>query len=1248
MFLQDVAEISGGREEAPSSDAGTCEPRLRVVTSASDLTAASQCEFAFLRRFDAKLGRDVDVPPDDDPMLARAARLGDAHEDRVLEEYVANLGEGTAGEPGGVVSIERPQSMSAEDLSAVAFDTVTALTGGAEVVFQATFFDPAQRAGTGNDPEIGFVGFADFLRRTPEGMYEVQDTKLARRAKVTALMQLAAYAEQLERVGVPVSDSAVLILGDGAVSRHRIADIAPVFRSRRRRMHALLTARYRAVGVDGSRQSAPAVAWGAPDVAACGRCEVCAQEVERTRDPLLIAGIRGSQRDALIGAGFTTIEAVAGLSGFGRDWVRLESLPQVPGIAPAVLHRLADQAWLQSAASQMKNGAPPPFLVTDAAALAAIPEPCEGDLFFDFEGDPLYREAGADDSARWGIDYLFGMVDREEQFSALWAHDLDAERVALEEFLALVSERRRAFPDMRIYHYAAYERTHLASIAARHGVGEAEVDELFREHVLVDLYPIVRAALRVGSRSYSIKKLEPLYMGDGLRDEEGVTSAAQSVTEYADASALLASADSADREEGQRRLDAIADYNRYDCVSTLRLRDWLLDIAMSHGVTPYQPAERAPEGGPELELSAVSRELATHAAALAADGHHDDRAAVAIASSAVDYHEREQKSFWWAHFARLIDPIEDWADMRDVLVTDPASSRVEETWHLPHRARVERRHVRLGGAAAPGSKFRDGGDVFAVYAHPAPFPQYGAAPGSRGARQAKILEGRDDGATIQESLPQGVEPFDELPVALTPGPPPRAGAQKGAIEEWGSTLARALDAGDFPSDAVVDLLRRREPRLAGGGGLVSPDSEDALREVGGDFEMGRIGAVIASLVRLDRSALAVQGPPGTGKTYLAARVIRRLVEHYGWKIGVVAQSHRVVENVLEGVVRAGLDPALVGKAAQRGAPPEDVAAAPYTVLPNAGQSAFLAGHQRACRGAVIGGTAWDFSNPERVARQQLDLLVVDEAGQFSLAPTIAAAVSASRLLLLGDPQQLPQVSQGTHPEPVDTSALGWLLGEHGTMPPSLGYFLTETRRMRPELADVVSELSYEGRLRAHPSTAGREVLGAGEPGLHWHPVTHAGNSTSSEAEAERVVEIVKGALAGRLREPGVPERPLEPDDLIVVAPYNAQVECVAAALRRAGFDTVRVGTVDKFQGQEAVLAIVTLAASSAADVPRGVEFLLMRNRLNVAISRAQWAAHLVSSDRLGDGLPTSAEGLAALSGYLRLVERAHIANVEAW
>ena len=1187
-----------------------------VVVSASDITGAGLCEFAFLRRADAKFGRDIIVPDSTDSMLERAATLGDQHEERQLVQHRERLG------VDAVTEIDRPASFTVAGVSQRAAETVTALSSDASVIFQATFFDPQLRPAVRDDePHIAFIGFADFLEniadRGERPIWQVQDTKLARSARVPALLQISAYAEQIARVGALVDTNAVLLLGDGSRSAHKLNDIAPVYRSRRERLYELV--------IESWGRGDTVTPWGDPSIHACGRCEVCEPEVQRARDPLLVAGMRLGQRQRLVKAGITTIDALA----------TVDETQHVPGMTLGVMQRLVDQARVQV---ESERTGIPAVRVARPEALAAIPAPSEGDLFFDFEGDPMYRDERTEGDVRWGLDYLFGMVDQSETFTAFWAHDLAQERQALLDFLELVAERRKQYPSMHIYHYAPYERTHLLSIAARHGVGEAEVDELLRDRVLVDLYPIIRTALTVGSRSYSIKKLEPLYMGDELRDEDGVTDGAQSVVEYAEAARLLHSRDSAERTDAYRRLDAIADYNRYDCVSTLRLRDWLQGIAADHSVFPHREEnQEEEEPRAQIELSETGARLLEFAA-LEEDQH--EARALRLAASAIDYHQREQKSFWWAHFGRLTDPIEDWADTRDVVIVEPSWSSVSEDWHKPPRARKLRRHIELHGTVAPGSSLSEGRSMFAVYEPPLPYPNLRQQAGTRGARQIRVLERTEDGVLIEEMLPDDAEPWDELPIALTPGAPPHAGTQKSAIEEWGASLVKAKEQGADFTDPVFDLMRRKPPRLIGGVPPVSPDSDEALSVVDGDDEAKTIGAVIATLRGLDHSYVAVQGPPGTGKTYLASRVIRRLVEEDGWRIGVVAQSHKVVENVLEGIVKAGLDPAYVGKARQTSATNTEQPEPVWTVIKPNGHDAFLRDERRAGRGAVIGGTAWDFSNSTRCERGVLDLLVIDEAGQFSLAPTIAATVASERLLLLGDPQQLPQVSQGTHPEPVDTSALGWLIDQHDTLPESLGYFLAATRRMHPALAEIDSQLSYEGRLHAHPSTLGRIVHGIGAPGVTWHPQEHSGNATHAPEEADTVVRLVRETLHGTITEPGTPVRSLTEQDIIVVAAYNAQVECVTEALLDAGLSRVRVGTVDKFQGQEAVVAIVTLAASSPEEVPRGLDFLLMRNRLNVAISRAQWVAHLVSSRRLsGSGLPTSPSEVTALSGYLFLTEQ---------
>ncbi|MFT4305308.1 MAG: TM0106 family RecB-like putative nuclease, partial [Microbacterium sp.] len=454
----------------------------RVVWSASDLKAAAECEFAWLRAIDAKLGRAAAVDDPADATLERAARLGTVHERRVLERYRARFA-------GAVVEIPETRSGDAAGMADAVARTLAALADPAvAVVYQAAFQTDE------------FVGFADFLLREERtGDWIVQDTKLARHARVTALMQLAAYVDQLDRARVPRAETVELLLGDGTTSRHRADDLLPVFRLRRRRLRALIADRRVDLGAEGE----PA-AWGDDRgelaVLACGRCPTCEQEATRSRDLLLVAGLRPAQRRALRAAGIRSIDDLA-------------AAEAPAGLREETFAGLRAQARLQLASPE---GAPA-YEVALPVALAALPRRDPGDLFFDFEGDPLYTEG---EGGRWNLDYLFGWVDAAGRYSTLWAHDFDAERQALERFVDMVTLRRAAHPGLHVYHYAPYEPSHLLAMAARHGTREAEVDRLLREGVFVDLYPIVRRALRVGSRSYSIKKLEPLYLGGDGRPSD--------------------------------------------------------------------------------------------------------------------------------------------------------------------------------------------------------------------------------------------------------------------------------------------------------------------------------------------------------------------------------------------------------------------------------------------------------------------------------------------------------------------------------------------------------------------------------------------------------------------------------------------------------------------------------------------------------------------------------------------------------
>ena len=492
-------------------------------------------------------------------------------------------------------------------------------------------------------------------------------------------------------------------------------------------------------------------------------------------------------------------------------------------------------------------------------------------------------------------------------------------------------------------------------------------------------------------------------------------------------------------------------------------------------------------------------------------------------------------------------------------------------------------------------------------------------------------------ATIEAALQADVHGllFDgalmpDLPVSDEDSEPSEAPSSPRALQ---SVLDAAASLTGVES-ASTDLLFRRAPRLKKGA-LNAKNTENLPREV--DFsasDLPTVDAVHAAVRALDRSYVAVQGPPGAGKTFLASHVIARLVAE-GAKVGVVAQSHAVIENLMVACcARDGFDVSRAVRLRGKSVTPD----APWSEVSDSELVELISG----AGGLLFGGTVWDYVSERRVPAGSLDVLVVDEAGQFSLTNTVAAARAARSVLLLGDPQQLPQVSTGVHPYPVDVSGLGWLSDGAAALDPRFGYFLGESWRMDSALCERVSWLSYDGALASAASTAGRALRGV-EPGVVSYPVEHSGCSVRSVQEAQAVVDCVRELLGNEwVPAAGAEPRPLAAEDCIVVAAYNAQVDCVREALIAAGLADssgagVRVGTVDKFQGQEAAVVLVSLA-SSRVDSGRGAGFVLSPNRLNVAVSRGQWRAVLVHSPWVARSVPQDVEEVLALSGFAGLVE----------
>ncbi len=1059
-----------------------------IRLSASDLKKFTACPHA--TRLDlAYLQGDDLTPVEDSENTVLLQRRGEQHE----AEYLARL----EAEGKTVVRIETENVPLEESVDA----TREALKAGSDIVYQGAIAGGM------------WGGYADFLERTstPSELgsfsYEVTDTKLKRKVAPDHVFQLALYSDLLTEIQGHAPEHAHVRFGSGERASIRLAEHSDYARFTRGQLEDFIR-------TPPSTRPVPCTF--------CDLCrwrEHCAEKWKETDSLYRVAGIRKSQVAKLEGAGVRTMETLARHEG------------KVPRLADETAEKLREQARLQHA---RKTGEPsfkvrPPV---PGKGFDLLPRPDPGDLFYDIEGDPHYAEAGSD-----GLEYLHGVWDGQE-FTALWAHDRAAEKEALASLLIRFEEHFAHYPDAHVYHYAPYEITALRRLAMRYGLGEAQLDCWLREGRFVDLYAVVRNGVFASEPSYSLKDMEAFY--DMSRDG-AVASGGDSIVAYEKW-----------RETGKDEiLTGIEEYNRLDCLSLEKLRDWLV------GIRPEGPWPRTRDGETPRAMWEQD-ENEKLADLLAASGLPEERRSTLYDLGV--FHWREKKPQAWAVFDAAAKDFEDLCDDLECLAGLVASG--EAGLHgRKYRYPTQETKLQAGRSA--------------LFANPDGF--FTSVKISRIDRV-----GREIFLDSKWSLP---DQLDILPnFALDPGRIPEAIRE--VIED---------QCGFHRNQAAEDILSCNPPRFLG----ASPLPLD------GDARV--LDGLIEAVRALDRSVLPVQGPPGTGKTYVAARAILALVRD-GHRVAVSSNSHEAIRNVLMECVSALREEGAANvKIAHKISDKTDLTQEYEEAVSCVTNNQAAAIHSA----RIVGGTAWLFSRDE--LRDAFDCLFVDEAGQVPLANLIAMSNAAANLVLVGDPRQLPQVIQGAHPHPANLSCLDWMLGEGRNIDPEHGIFLPETRRMHPDLCAYISAQFYEGRLYNHPSTAFQVVEAPDLPssGAWRVPVEHEGRAQVSPEEVEVVRRTVDRLLAGTWTGRNGDRRPFRESDVIVVAPYNAQVNAISDAL-----PGIRVGTVDKFQGQEAPVALVSMAASTAEETSRGLDFLLSRERLNVAVSRGQGLSLVFASPRL--------------------------------
>ncbi|TFV87405.1 TM0106 family RecB-like putative nuclease [Blastococcus sp. CT_GayMR16] len=1083
----------------------------RLVLSPTDLTAHQECRHLTWLDLGVATGEWAAPDVETTEELQFVFDRGMAHE----EKYLASL------KVSGKSVTEIETVFDAPGRRQAEAETVEAMRRGVDVVYQGTFFDGA------------WGGQSDFLLKVPgrsafgDWSYEIADTKLARKLKVAALLQMATYAERLTVLQGVAPEFIHVVTGDGVSRPWRLIDVAPYARRARARLEAF---------VDAPPETGPS------PIGYCEQCrwaERCNTELRQADDLGLVAFMRGDHRDALRAAGIATLYDLATAS---------PELLQSSGIGADARTRLQQQAAEQL--RERTTGQPSRTLLDPQPGLGLLrlPPPSPGDLYLDFEGDPWFEDGA-------GIEYLAGLGDRAGAFTPLWAHDRAAEQQMVADLVDRIVSAAQADPSMHVYHYAPYEVTALKNLTGGYGVREAELDQLLREERFVDLYPVVRQSMRISKESYSIKKVEAFY---GRSHEGAVASGLGSVLMY----------EQWLDDRDQQKLDDIESYNKDDVDSTRELHEWLeqqrAELEALHGPQQRPALESDTAVGPISDVEAAELELAGR---LHDAGHQ-------LLGDLVGWHRREDRPAWWDVFRlKTLD--------QEALIADGAA---------------------LGGLSEPVDRGAEKKSRLYEYTFPV--------------QDTKLSIG-DDALDVDSSKKVGTV-FELDPVAgrlvlkttaaaprprgLGPGGPLNTKSLREAIQATGEDVLAGRDC------LGQALVQRRVPM-----GTQLREGESTT------------DAIVRLGLALDGEVLAIQGPPGSGKTTAAAELIRKLLDA-GKKVGVTATSHAVIGNVLKAVGRPAL---------QKCDESQHCGSAGVAWSSDNGVVArkLLVGDVN-----LVGGTAWFWTRAD--VAQAVDVLVVDEAGQFSLANAVAVARGARSMVLLGDPQQLAQPSQAVHPGESGASALEHLLDGHATIPPERGVFLDRSYRMHPALTAFVSDLAYEGRLEAAPGRERVAVLGEGPlsgSGLRVHPVRHVLTAADkSQQEADVVARLWQSVQGATWRNHEGVESRIGPEQVLVVAPYNAQVALIKAALP----DGARVGTVDKFQGQEAPVVIYSMTSTSADDAPRGVSFLYDLDRLNVAVSRAQALAVAVLSPVLLDAPVRTPQQLRGVNALCWLVESA--------
>ena len=1008
-----------------------------------------------------------------------------------------------------------------------------------------------------------WFGRADILKKVSQASswgdwsYEVVDTKLSQNTKAGTMLQLCLYSDLLTNIqGVEPMLMTVVTPGF-LITQYHFKKYNAYFRTLRNSLQKTMT--QPPIDLDQPEKIYP------DPVPQCDFCDwkmSCKKKRRDDDDLSIIADIKKLQKKELHELKMKTMTSFANWD-IPLDWHPNKGIKENYA-------KTQEQAKIQCQSNQEKKILYKLLPLQEGQGLGKLPRPSPGDIFFDIEGDVFVGTQGLE--YLLGFSYVKQSTDVHElTYDSLWSKNAHEEKIAFENFIRFVFDRLQQYPDLHIYHYAPYEPGAIKRLMSKHATCEAEVDKLLQMHIFVDLMRVLKQSMIVGVDRYSIKELEALYgfhREIPLRDASNALHHLEFMYETEQAETL------------DPKISALVEgYNRDDCISTKKLHDWLEKVRndlVEKGEEIERPAPpkkiEEEELSDEAKLLKKLQEKLTKNIPEIKEKRSSEEQMIWILSHLLGFHERERKAVAWEYYRLSELTNED-------LLREKAGiynlTYIEDTGGTPKH---------------PIAKYSFPPQVIDIKTN----------------SQAKLVGGDSYGNFVSIDLLHNfveIKKKETLPHALSvfSFDQTRGGDHFKSIKrlaEWVSNNS-LHSIGEF--QAARDLLQKNNPRLHSG------ISSESLQNEG----ESSVAAAIRIAHQLNSGVLAIQGPPGSGKTYLASQVIASLVEQ-GKKIGVTALSHKVIHNLLEKInvvcQQKNLEVQCVHRDSKESLYQESsikITSAPYEKISK---------KLEAKEFTVIGGTSWMWS--KEIFFESVDYLFIDEAGQFSLADALAVAQAGKNLILLGDPQQLERPIQGAHPEETDISALQHFVGENSvTISEKKGLFLKDTWRMHPKISSFISEQFYEGKLQSRAECSYQSIVDSSHfsgSGIRYIPVKHQDCQNSSPEEIEKIVEIYNELiLEASWLNFDQQQKKITNNDILIITPYNAQVRAIEEAIPMA-----RIGTVDKFQGQEAAIVIYSLATSNAEEAPRGMSFLYSQNRLNVAISRAKCMSIMIGNPEL--------------------------------